>query len=67
MSEPIYACCFCGLGIEEKGFDVVKLALTTTYQDRKHSHQNFFCHLDCFAKAAPNALLAVTDPDFLEE
>lgn len=63
----IYACCFCGLGIEPKGFDVVKIGLTTTYQARTHRQQNFFCHLDCFSKAAPHALMAVTEPDFLEE
>lgn len=63
----MYACCFCGTGIEERGFDVVRLVLTTTDQAETHRTQNFFCHLDCFAHAANFAPIAVSDPDFLED
>jgi hypothetical protein len=66
FAELEYACCICGEGIDYKNFDPIALALHTCWNraDTESRQQNFYCHLECFVKAAPFAEMYVTDPNW---
>jgi len=60
-----YRCSFCGNEIERKGFDISAVVLVANWEDEaKKRRQQFFCHMDCFTKAAPFAEIHITRPDF---
>ena len=63
-----FACCFCGDSIEKAFVDPCALVFIARWDrsEDEQASQQFWCHAECFERAAPNAEMHVTRPEFYE-
>ena len=66
MIVPVrqFMCFFCREGIEQQGDDPCAIVLVTSWTKprKQQKEQQFWCHVECFRRAAP-APLYVLDMD----